>query len=136
MSNFTGLTAIITGAGGGMGLAIAADLASRGAHVVGVDLKEAPDSFPSSALYVRGDVSDPELAPAAVATALTASENGNIDLLVNAAGVAWFDDPGLPVPPFRDGSIVECDPEGVESGSGHQPHRPDALRSRGAADHA
>jgi NAD(P)-dependent dehydrogenase (short-subunit alcohol dehydrogenase family) len=112
LSDFTGLTAIITGAGGGMGLAIAADLADRGAHVVGVDLKEAPDSFPADALYVRGDVSDPGLAPAAVATAVTASKDGNIDLLVNAAGVAWFEDPGLPVPPFRDGSIVDSDPEG------------------------
>jgi NAD(P)-dependent dehydrogenase (short-subunit alcohol dehydrogenase family) len=112
LSHFSGLTAIITGAGGGMGLAIAADLADRGAHVVGVDLKEAPDRFPANGLYVRGDVSDPELAPAAVATALTGSEDGNIDLLVNAAGVAWLDDPGLPVPPFRDGSIVDSDPEG------------------------
>lgn len=111
MSNFTGLTAVITGAGGGMGLAIAADLAKRGAHVVGVDLKEAPDSFPADALYVRGDVSDPDLAPATATAAVKTSETGNIDLLVNAAGVAWFADPGMPEPPFLDGSIVDSDPE-------------------------
>ena len=111
MTSFTGQTAIVTGAGGGMGLAIAADLANRGAHVVAVDLKEVPDDFPAKARYVRGDVTDAALAPAAVAAALEASENGNIDMLVNAAGVAWFNDPGLPTPPFVDGPIVDTDPE-------------------------
>jgi NAD(P)-dependent dehydrogenase (short-subunit alcohol dehydrogenase family) len=111
LTSFTGRTAIVTGAGGGMGLAIAADLANQGAHVVAVDLKEAPDDFPAKARYVCGDVTDPALAPATVAAALEASETGNIDMLVNAAGVAWFNDPGLPTPPFVDGSIVDADPE-------------------------
>ncbi|MGE0170362.1 SDR family NAD(P)-dependent oxidoreductase [Nocardioides sp.] len=109
MSKFTGQSAIVTGAGGGMGLAIAADLASRGAQVVGVDQKEVPDDFPENATYLRGDVSDPDLAPTAAAAALKASANGNVDFLVNAAGVAWFNDPGLPKPPLLDGSIVNID---------------------------
>lgn len=109
MSTFTDKTAIVTGAGGGMGLAIASDLVSRGAHVVGVDLKEVPDDFPTRARYVRGDVSDSEVAPAAVETAIVTSSNGTVDFLVNAAGVAWFNEPGLPEPPHLDGPIVDVD---------------------------
>jgi NAD(P)-dependent dehydrogenase (short-subunit alcohol dehydrogenase family) len=92
-----------------MGLAIASELASRGAQVVAVDLKQVPEDLPDAVHYLRGDVSSPEVASAAVAMALEASDDGNIDMLVNAAGVAWMGDPGLPAPPHHDGSIAEID---------------------------
>ena len=92
-----------------MGLVIAADLANRGARVVGVDVKQAPSTLPAGVAYLRGDVSSPEVASAAAGAASEASEDGNIDMLVNAAGVAWIGDPGLPVPPHVDGSIAEID---------------------------
>ncbi|GAA3671522.1 SDR family oxidoreductase [Nocardioides ginsengisoli] len=111
MGELTGRTAVVTGAGGGMGLAIVEDLAARGVRVVAVDVKEAPARLPEGVRYHRGDIADPMLAPAVVASARTISREGNVDMLVNAAGVAWFADPGLPPPPYVDGSIVDVDPE-------------------------
>ena len=43
--SFEGKSAVVTGAGGGMGLAIARDLLAAGAKVTGVDLKERPAEF-------------------------------------------------------------------------------------------
>lgn len=93
-----------------MGLAIVNELANLGARVVAVDLKDAPNALPAGAHYVQGDVSDPQLAATAVEAAREASSDGNVDALVNAAGVAWFNEPGLPNPPFLDGSIVDITP--------------------------
>ena len=90
-----------------MGHAIATELAAAGARVVAVDVKDPPSDLPSTVRYLRGDVCDEDLAPAAVAVARGLSTTGNVDLLVNAAGVAWFDEPGLPSPPQVDGSVVD-----------------------------
>jgi NAD(P)-dependent dehydrogenase (short-subunit alcohol dehydrogenase family) len=79
--------------------------------VTAVDLKDVPEGLPADVRFVRGDVSDPDLAPRVVAAAREASEDGNIDMLVNAAGVAWFEEPGLPPPPYIDGSVVDIDPQ-------------------------
>ncbi|WP_432990192.1 SDR family NAD(P)-dependent oxidoreductase [Dactylosporangium sp. CA-233914] len=111
MTEFVGRTAVVTGAGGGMGLAIALHLATQGASVVAVDLKDPPSGLPDGVCYLRGDVTDPGLAPAAVEEAARRSPDGAIDMLVNAAGVAWFTEPGLAPPPFPDGSIVDLEPE-------------------------
>lgn len=110
MNDMTGRTAIVTGAGGGMGLAVVQELAQRGAHVVAVDVKAAPDELPGDVVYLQGDVSDPRLAPEVVLRAMEVSQSGNVEMLVNAAGVAWFDEPGLPTPPMVDGSIIDIDP--------------------------
>lgn len=94
-----------------MGLAIACRLAESGAQVVAVDLKPEPSGLPDGVVYLRGDVTDPGLAPEAVELAAGRSARQRLDYLVNAAGVAWFDDPALPPPPAADGPILEMDPE-------------------------
>lgn len=99
-ARFTGRTAIVTGAGGGAGLAIACALAAEGARIVAVDLKERPGELPDSSTYVRGDVTDPVLPDEVVERAL--EQGRGLDYLVNGAGVAWFG---------RDGSAVEITDE-------------------------
>ena len=94
---FAGRTAVVTGAGGGMGLQIARDLMAAGARVAGIDVKPRPAEL-DAALYAEGDVSDDGFVAAAVARAFAAT--GRLDLLVNAAGILLFD---------HDKSLVEID---------------------------
>jgi NAD(P)-dependent dehydrogenase (short-subunit alcohol dehydrogenase family) len=84
---FLGRTAVVTGAGGGMGLQIASELVAAGATVAGIDVKDRPDAL-DDALYHQGDVSDDGFVRQAIATAY--AESGQLDYLVNAAGVLWF----------------------------------------------
>lgn len=84
---FAGRTAVVTGAGGGMGLQIACDLLAAGASVVGIDLKPRPDEL-REALYRQGDVSDDRFVADAMRDAH--AETGRLDYVVNAAGVLWF----------------------------------------------
>jgi NAD(P)-dependent dehydrogenase (short-subunit alcohol dehydrogenase family) len=86
--DFSEKVAIVTGAGGGAGLAIARSLAARGASVVAVDLKERPRELPEACAFVQGDVTDPALPAAVVERAKR--DHGGLDFLVNGAGVAWF----------------------------------------------
>jgi len=97
-AEFSGKSAFVTGAGGGMGLATALSLLNAGAEVTLFDIKDAPKDLPASANYVQGDVSD----EAAIAAAITAraEASGRIDYLVNAAGVLWFE---------RDVSAIDID---------------------------
>jgi len=99
--SFADKTAFVTGAAGGMGLAIARDLLAAGAAVALVDLKDEPADLPAGpgrALYLKGDVSDDGFVAEAVAR--TARETGRLDYLVNAAGVLWFG---------RDRSLVDIE---------------------------
>lgn len=97
---FANKTAVVTGAGGGMGLNIARDLLAAGAHVTMIDLKpEPPAGLPDGrARYLIGDVTEDTFVFKAVAQAY--QETGRLDYLVNAAGVLWFG---------RDKSLVEID---------------------------
>ncbi len=113
---FAGRTAVVTGAGGGMGLQIARDLMAAGARVAGIDVKPRPAEL-DAALYAEGDVSDDGFVAAAVARAFAAT--GRLDLLVNAAGILLFD---------HDKSLVEIDACYLEPGAGDQPHRLHADR--------
>jgi 2-keto-3-deoxy-L-fuconate dehydrogenase len=80
MPELTGLTALVTGGGSGIGLATARLLASRGAKVAVLDLKPG-DEFTS----VAADVTDDASVRLAVETA--AGRLGGLDILVNNAGI-------------------------------------------------
>ncbi|WP_188684246.1 SDR family NAD(P)-dependent oxidoreductase [Nesterenkonia cremea] len=88
---FHGQTAIITGAGGGLGRAHALALAERGAHVVVNDMGGAEEvvqeirSLGGSAVADSSDVTDPEAAGALAALAL--EHSGRIEILINNAGI-------------------------------------------------
>ena len=80
MAELSGLAAIVTGGGSGIGLATARLLASRGAKVAVLDLKPG-DEFTS----VAADVTDDASVRLAVETA--AGRLGGVDILVNNAGI-------------------------------------------------
>ncbi|MEH6630922.1 MAG: SDR family oxidoreductase [Halopseudomonas aestusnigri] len=91
--SFTGKTAIVTGAAGGMGLNIALDLANHGSYVVLIDVKE-PDADLTQveqgvAHFAKGDVTDSTFIQQAMRDAY--EKTRRLDYLVNAAGVLWFD---------------------------------------------
>src|ERR1700761_7388931 len=87
-----GRSAIVTGAGSGIGLAVARLLAANGAGVVVADINEAAvkavaDEIRSSggtAASLAGDVTDPEFAERSVAAA---AELGPLRIAVNNAGI-------------------------------------------------
>ncbi|GLW06212.1 short-chain dehydrogenase [Microtetraspora sp. NBRC 13810] len=81
MSEFTGLKALVTGGGSGIGLAAATVLADRGAHVACLDLKPPGEPF----VGVQADVTDDASVRRAVAEA--AERLGGIDIVVNNAGI-------------------------------------------------
>ena len=92
--NLTGRTALITGGSKGLGLAMAAGLASAGAEVALVSrhLEEAQAAaagltrdFGKRALGLAADVTSPEQVDAARDAAL--QEFGAIDILINSAGI-------------------------------------------------
>ncbi|MBB5851913.1 SDR family NAD(P)-dependent oxidoreductase [Amycolatopsis umgeniensis] len=83
MSEFEGLVAAVTGGASGIGLAVANQLASRGATVAVLDLK--PDDLPEGLTGFRCDVgSDTEVRSAIDAVA---ERFGRLDILVNNAGI-------------------------------------------------
>ena len=93
MSRLSGDRAIVTGAGAGIGRAIALRLAAEGANVVVNDLspdaaQDTADSINKSggkAVFVEGDISEEQGVEAAFS--LCEKQWGNCNLLVNNAGI-------------------------------------------------
>jgi 3-hydroxybutyrate dehydrogenase len=93
--NLNERTAIVTGAGSGIGAAIATELANAGAHVIVQDLRldaaqetvEAIRANGGSAEASEGDVTQPDQIKRTVDIAL--ANQGRIDILVNNAGLQY-----------------------------------------------
>jgi 3-oxoacyl-[acyl-carrier protein] reductase len=90
-----GKVALVTGAGRGIGAAIARKLAASGAKVVASELDPDPATEIVAAIMARGgravpligDVAAPDFGDKAVAAALEAF--GDLDIIVNNAGYIW-----------------------------------------------
>jgi NAD(P)-dependent dehydrogenase (short-subunit alcohol dehydrogenase family) len=101
--SFDGKVALVAGAGGGMGLSIANDLISEGAHVALADIKSKPDNImegPGRSVYFCGDLSTEKFVAEVFSN--ISKVFGRLDYLVNTVGVLWFD---------RDRSLVDIDIE-------------------------
>ncbi|WP_333620259.1 SDR family oxidoreductase [Dietzia sp.] len=81
---FAGKVAIVTGAAGGIGAALAAELVAGGARVVAVDLGEIA-SPPAGAVALAGDVGDTGVIEETIA--LAESQFGPVDMYFANAGV-------------------------------------------------
>ena len=91
-----GRTAVVTGAGSGIGLATVRRLASEGAHVVCADVdgergKAAAEE--SGGVYVETDVTDPGQVEALFRTAY--ETYGSVDIAFNNAGISPPDDDSI-----------------------------------------
>ncbi|MBC7463814.1 MAG: SDR family oxidoreductase [Actinobacteria bacterium] len=82
-TEFTGLNAIVTGAGSGIGLAVAQSLHAAGAKVFGLDIAEGEMS--AVAQFIKCDVRSDESVAAAFVTVKASTEV--IDIVSNNAGI-------------------------------------------------
>lgn len=98
--DFRGRAAVVTGAGGGMGLEISKQILNAGGSVAMIDVKPGPEGLADSerCLYARGDLIDEAFVKQTVNAA--ARQFGRIDYLANVAGVLWFG---------RDASLLTMD---------------------------
>ncbi|MGW0660875.1 3-oxoacyl-ACP reductase [Streptodolium elevatio] len=96
MKRFEGRTAVITGAGSGIGLATAKRLASEGANVVCVDVDETAGKAAAEAaagLFVKADVTSEADVEAMYQAAF--DTYGRIDVAFNNAGISPPDDDSI-----------------------------------------
>lgn len=92
MFSLSGKNALVTGASGGLGRAIAKTLHAQGAKVVLADMKPEQltalkEELGANAFVVAGNLSDPAV-PATLIKDAEAQLGGGIDILVNNAGLA------------------------------------------------
>ncbi|MDX2606181.1 SDR family NAD(P)-dependent oxidoreductase [Streptomyces caniscabiei] len=88
MTEFDGLTAVVTGGCGGIGAATAALLRDRGAQVAVLDLRV--EGAPADVLVVGCDIADSAAVDEAIAE--TVDRLGGLDILVNNAGIGAVGD--------------------------------------------
>jgi len=97
-SAFKDKIAVVTGAGGGIGLAVALHLARRGAHVAAGDIKPPDIRLPDTISFTQVDLRHADQVTGWVNG--IGARHGRIDQLVNCAGVCLFE---------QDGSVLETD---------------------------
>jgi 2-keto-3-deoxy-L-fuconate dehydrogenase len=81
--DFAGLTAIVTGAGSGIGLEVARKLNDQGAKVFGFDLRAG--DVEQVATFIECDISNPDSVKKAFAE--FANQSKTLDILINNAGI-------------------------------------------------
>jgi len=81
--DFDGLTAIVTGAGSGIGLEVARKLSDQGAKVFGFDLRAG--EMGALATFIECDIANPDSVKKAFAE--FASQSKTLDILINNAGI-------------------------------------------------
>ena len=81
--DFAGLTAVVTGAGSGIGLEVVKGLHAQGATVFGFDLKAG--EMASFATFIECDIANPDSVKNAFAN--FASQSKTLDILINNAGI-------------------------------------------------
>jgi 3-oxoacyl-[acyl-carrier protein] reductase len=99
--DFGGRTAVVTGAGGGMGEEIALALAGAGADVTAIDMKPCPAGLAAlgdRVHFAQGDLRDLGFVEKTMEAAHR--RGGRLDYLANVAGVLWFG---------RDKSLLDMD---------------------------
>ncbi len=86
-SGLTGKTAIVTGAAGGIGSAIAAGLAQEGMTVIGLDADARVEMTLEAmgGIGLCGDLTDPAVSQSAVDQAI--ARTGRLDVVINSAGI-------------------------------------------------
>ena len=92
MIRFSGRTALITGAGGGMGLTIAGSLIRHGLNVSMADIKPPPSDIPAGPgiwMYTQCDLAREQDVKKLIET--TVKKFHGINYLANTIGVLWFD---------------------------------------------
>jgi NAD(P)-dependent dehydrogenase (short-subunit alcohol dehydrogenase family) len=81
--DFAGLTAIVTGAGSGIGLEVARKLSDQGAKVFGFDLRAG--EMGELATFIECDIANPDSVKKAFAEFTNQSKT--LDILINNAGI-------------------------------------------------
>src|SRR6201993_5068306 len=108
-----GLVGLVTGAGGGIGRAIARRLAREGMAIAVLDRERAAAEAAAAeidGLAVAADVTSPDEVDQAVEAVLARFKR--IDVLVNNAGVAWMG-PALEMPLEALQAMLRINVEGV-----------------------